>query len=536
MTIAERIKKVLGIEGDTRETLLPMLSYGAKNISSEGALYVLSLYYQGFLAYVEGLGTARAGTVSLFKSLWDAVIDPFIGLASDRTRTKWGRRRVYLLYSAVPFGILFFMLWTSFGLSAGADKSKVMVYYIVVGILFNTAQSLIQVPHEALLPELAPGYFERTQYVSITYLCNTIGMPASFFLSSAFMGFVNTKKFTPGERPMFLRIGLILGAAYIAPILLSALKTKEKSSKDLRPPPLDLRFFFNEYLTVFKNKAFVQYFMTGTMVFFCNVFFLNSRLYFIYETVGAESSFNLIATLAGIAEVVAFPVNFALVKKFGKARMARYTTPFLFLSLALTFVIGRHVPGAGIPWMLIALFAQEMLNPFGQSGVNFALETIAPDITDVDEMITGRRREGVIATFRTFIRVSLKGVTQFFIGVILEWFGVETGAEGEKDTLFKARAANLLGPKLGGPLAGMRLVHGALPMVFAGLALLFLRRYTMTRGDHKLMQELIREKRETGAASVTPEQRARLEEIAGQKWDEMWIGAGEERAETAPLI
>ncbi len=534
MTIGERIKKAIGVEGSTSQALLPMLAYNSFHISSAGASYLTSLYYSAFLTYVEGLSLAQAGTVLLFKSLWDAAIDPFIGLLTDRTRSRMGKHRIYIFFAAIPFGITYFMLWTSFGASGSGRSNTIILYYIFANVLFTTANSFIYVPHNAMLPELAPGYFQRTQYISMGYLMNSTGMFPSFLVAGAFLGMIKTQEFNAELRPVFLKMGLLLGVVYILPILATAIFTKEKSSKDMVVQPVDGKYVIGEYKQVFKNKAFVQYFAISFLLMFGTAFFANSKTYFIYEIADAKQYLNLLVFWAGIAEMTAFVPNYALTKKFGKAKMAWFTLPFLFVSLALSFVIGRQT-GTGIPWMVVALFAQEMLYPFGISGISFAIQNISPDVTDVDEMVTGRRREGVIAAINNFIKISTGGLLQFLVGIILEWFGVSVkDAQGNaKPTMFSARATSLFGSKLGGPSAGLRLVHGALPMMFTLLSMLALRKYTMTRDEHKRIREAIALKHAQQNGEALPEnipelteaEQQRLSEIAGLPWESMWIGS-----------
>jgi len=524
MSIGERIKNMIGIEGSVKDTILPMAAYNALNISDAGADQLRTLYYQTFLTYVEGLSPGRTGLVLLFRSIWDAMIDPFLGLMSDRTRSRWGKHRIYFLIGAVPFGLTCFLLWNSFGISGTGNAGNVMLYYVIVNMLFTGANSFLVVPHQAMLPELAPGYFQRTQYISMGWIFNSLGQGPTFMLAAALLGLMETQQFTPALRPTFMRMGLILGIVFIFPILITALGTKEKSSKDLQLPPMDAKFFVNEYRSVFKSRAYVQFIKMSFLEFFAAAMFLNTSQYFILETAGAGQHFNMIMMLRGLAEMTAFPLNYGLTKRVGKEKMAWFTSPFLALSLLLTFTIGRQGTGT-IPFMLIALFAQEMMFPFGRSGIGFAVDNFRPDVTDVDEMIFGRRREGVMAAINSFIRLASRGFLQFIIGIILEFFGIQGGAAGyENEPMFRARAANIVGPVLGGPNAGMRLVRGVLPMIFVGCAMLALRRFRMTKEDLVRIQELIREKHETGNASAAPEEIARMEEITGQKWEDMWIG------------
>jgi len=519
MRIGNRIKNAIGIEGSVKDSLLPMMAYNSYNISWAGNNQ-LQVFYTMFLARVEGLGLARTGTIVLFRSLVDAFIDPFLGMMSDRTRSRWGKHRPYIFLGALPFGITCFLMWTSFGISDSGNVGRLMLYYILANMLFMAVNSFINVPHTAMLPELAPDYFQRTQYISVQYIFNSVGMLPAQLLAAAFLGFTTTAEFSPSLRPTFRTMALIFSVVSIFPILATALFTKEKSSENLQRPDMNIRFLVREYRSVFHNRAFVQFFVMRFLLVFGTRFFTSgiTRNFFITETAGAGEFLVLITFWAGAAEMLAFPLNYGLTKKIGKAKMGWATIPFWFASLALTLFIG--------PNMLPLLFVQELLAPFGSSGINWAVQNIQPDVTDVDEMITGRRREGAMTAVDNLIRTSTEGVLTYIIGIILEFFGIEgsvSGYEGD-GVMFSARAANIVGPRWGGPNAGMRLVRGVLPMIFIGLTMLALRRFTMTKDDHKLIQELIKEKHENGMVEITDKQKARMEEIAGQKWEDMWIG------------
>ena len=109
LSFGERVKKAVGIEGQTGEVIKPMLAYNATNISTSGAGYFFSLYYIPFLVYVEGLSTAQVGLIILIKSIWDAFTDPLMGIITDRTRSRFGKHRVYIIFSAIPFCFAYFI-------------------------------------------------------------------------------------------------------------------------------------------------------------------------------------------------------------------------------------------------------------------------------------------------------------------------------------------------------------------------------------------------------------------------------------------
>ena len=196
---AQRVKKAIGVEGDTKKVLFPMLNYTAANISTSGAGYFFTLYYIPFLVYVEGLSPTQVGLIILIKSVWDAITDPLMGVITDRTRSRFGKHRVYVIAAVIPFAVTFFMTWYSFGLSGQASSNAVMLYYIAAYVLYSTATTVLTVPHTAMLPEMAPDYFLRTQYNSVGYLMNSAGMVPTFILASLVLNFVRPVKLPVGS-------------------------------------------------------------------------------------------------------------------------------------------------------------------------------------------------------------------------------------------------------------------------------------------------------------------------------------------------
>jgi len=218
-----------------------------------------------------------------------------------------------------------------------------------------------------------------------------------------------------------------------------------------------------------------------------------------------------------------FPINYALTKKFGKQKCALITLPMLFVSFFLGFIIAPQAPGSRLLSIAVMLFVREISYIIGYSGYGFMVSNIYPDVTDVDELITGRRREATVQTLNSFVKTMTNGFISSIVGMLLEWFGV--AEESTTVPLIKARASNLYGGFT--PSFGLKLSNAFLPLVFLGLALLSLRKYTMTKQDHELIRRALAQRREEGRAEVIGAERAKLEEIAGRPWDEMWVSGAE---------
>jgi len=372
-----------------------------------------------------------------------------------------------------------------------------------------------------MLPTLAKGYFERTQYTSMQYMMNSVGMGPAQIFGAAMVGIVSTREYDASMRPTMFKMGLVVGLVGILPILYSGLATKEQSSKHEVFPPLNIKVFFNEFKLVLKNKAFRQYFAMTFLYLFGSSFYAVSKPFFLREVPRRWDLRSQLDIWRGIAEMSMFPINYALTKKFGKQKCALITLPLLFVGFLLGFVIAPQAPGSVLTSIAVMLFTREIFYIIGYSGYGFMVSNIYPDVTDVDELITGRRREATISTLNSFVKTMTSGFMSSVVGILLEWFGV--AQDSTKVPLFTARAKNVYGGFT--PSFGLKLSNAFLPIVFLGLALVQLRKYKMTKQDHELIRRVIAQKHEEGKAEVTDEERAKLEEIAGQAWDAMWVGS-----------
>ena len=362
--------------------------------------------------------------------------------------------------------------------------------------LERSADVVIIVSYYKLLDDIADGgFFKRLA-------CRLIKPALSLMHKKA----AKRQEMTAASRPKFMFFGAVLCLWFSLPLLVTFKCTKEPSSLGMKLPPFNATMLFEEYKQVFRNKAFRRYFVLSSMYTMAKGFYANSNQYFIKYSAQRFGYFNTLQTIAGAAEASGFPVNYLLTMKKGKQLCGKLLTPLMAAGLIINLFIGKSTP----LWVVIVSI---VLYNFGFSGPGFTATNIQPDVTDVDEMITGRRREGVISTFNTLIKKTINGLMSAFTGFILKGFGFRTGAEG----------ANALEQTAKG-IFGLKVTYCILPLIFVGLVYVCVFTYKMTREDHKMITEAIKEKKETGKCSLTPEQMKRCEEIAGQSFGDMWIG------------
>ncbi|MDD6063033.1 MAG: MFS transporter, partial [Oscillospiraceae bacterium] len=212
--VGNAVKRAIGVQGSFKDAILPMLGYSFINIFSAGSGHVISLYFSAFLTDVENLSLSHAGLVVMIATVWDAITDPAMGIITDRTRSRWGRHRRYILWGIPLLVLSCIMMWNSFGISATGNTTATMIYYVLAYMLYKTAYTIMIVPHTAMLPELAPEYALRTQYNSVGYLMNSAGMVPSFLLVACIFGFSNMDSLSSDSRGKFVVVGIVLAVFY----------------------------------------------------------------------------------------------------------------------------------------------------------------------------------------------------------------------------------------------------------------------------------------------------------------------------------
>src|SRR5215216_3806781 len=217
-----------------KRSILPIwlkLLYGSGDwgISSIGMMR--SIFYAIYLTDVVGLEPRLASFGALIGIVWDAVNDPIIGILSDRLNTRWGRRRPFLLWFAIPFGLSFIMLWSA---PNWENQTLLMIYVTVAFMIADTLQTLISVPFLSLTPELTPDYDERTTLTSYRSFFQLVGALTVVVAAPAIVDIVLASGGT--QQQGFMLVGAIFGGIGAIPLLLIGLFVRETSTPEQTEP------------------------------------------------------------------------------------------------------------------------------------------------------------------------------------------------------------------------------------------------------------------------------------------------------------
>jgi len=368
---------------------------------------VFSFFFLFFLTDVVGIKPATAGIIMLVAGVWDAITDPLAGIISDRTRSKWGRRRPYLIAFLVPFAVSAWLLFTDFGLSSGWT----VAYFIGANILFYFVQDFIAVPGNSLAAEMTSDYDERTSLVSWRTvwgsLFTLVGMVAPLLLVETFSGVFGEERW--GWSAMMAALAIV----GTIPILLAWNFTRGYEKYPEKPVKITIKDL-QEMLI--KNKPFLN--LAGAIVSVIgSVGTLTvAVIYLLDHYIGYSEDESAIVFLVFQAAGILFvPLVNWIIQKYGKRNATMIGGTLAALVYSSFFFA---VPGNDI--LLYVLFIAASL------AVNFMYMvywSMIPDVTEVDEFKSGQRREGVYFAVTDFINKVVMSLGAFLVGVLLDATG-----------------------------------------------------------------------------------------------------------------
>ena len=194
------------IQKEARLSFWTKLVFGAGDwsVSSFGTLR--QIFYAIFITDVVGLEPRLASVAALIGIIWDAVNDPLVGVLSDRVKSKWGRRRPFLLWFSIPFGLGFAILWWA---PPFENQIALAAFITFAFMLSDTFQTLVVVPLYALTPEVTLDYDERTSLTGFRMFFNLVASLVTAVAAPAIVDSVLASGAT--QQQGYLIVGLLFG-------------------------------------------------------------------------------------------------------------------------------------------------------------------------------------------------------------------------------------------------------------------------------------------------------------------------------------
>jgi GPH family glycoside/pentoside/hexuronide:cation symporter len=274
---------------------------------------------------VVGLEPGKAALAIFIGKSWDYINDPIMGYIADRTRTRWGRRRPYLLFGFIPFGLAFMMMWFR---PPFENQWALVAYYAFAYFIYDGILTIVSMPYIALTPELTQDYDERTSLTSYRMAFSLLGGLIAFVVPLMIIGTLR-----PENADRVFRMGVLFGIGSALPILLTFFGTREKEEYASQPQP-DLR---EQFRAVRGNRAF--WFAAGIFLFTWTAIEIiqNMLLLFLKYRMQLEAESDIVAGAVFITAIAVLPFWVWASQKTDKRRA--YIYGMLFLSAVMITLI-----------------------------------------------------------------------------------------------------------------------------------------------------------------------------------------------------
>lgn len=389
-----------------QKNLSEKIGYGFGDMSSSMFWKIFSYYLPFFYSNIFGLSLAHAGTLILVTKLYDAVSDPVMGLIADRTNTRWGKYRPYLLWIAVPFalaGILaFFTPQTD-------NYTFKHIYAYVTYILMMTVYTAINVPYGAMLGVMSDDAREKSMFSSFRMFFAFIGSfvaMGSFEpllrLRGAIMGTLPQNWTIADSAPMDWTVALIIiGSICAILFLLSFAMTREhvteaqmqkQNAGEVAVEPVRQSSVWNDLRCLVSNGPWWMLLGGGISVLLFNCIRGGAAAYYFADVLGVNAVFTLAAFLTAgeIAQLVGVIVTVPVSEKIGKK--ATFLSVLTIISVLSVIVMFLPDTPAGM-WALMVLQVLICI----AIGINSPLLwTMFADVADYSELKNGNASTGLI--------------------------------------------------------------------------------------------------------------------------------------------
>lgn len=438
---------------EERLSVRTKVGFGVGDLGGNLLFTALSFWALHYLTDTVGLAAAAAGTALLVGKLWDAVVDPLVGLSSDRSRTRWGRRRPWIVLGALPLaGALGFF----FAAPALVDQTALFWWATFAFTLLNVAFSVVNIPYGSLTPELTTDYNERMSLNGYRFGFAIVGTLAGATAVQPILAL-----FPGNPRQGFVVVGLVFGAIVALSSLTTGLVVRERPlAPTSRPASIA-----SSWKVVLGNLPYRIVLGTYTL-HLLGITFLSGSLVYLFEYVlGARELSNLALGVLLVVAMAFVPLSVLFSRRFGKVRTYQCAMVVLALASLAVWLLGT----TGGPWFVVGVMA------FAGMGLGFSYAppyALLPDAIEVEARKQGTRDEGAYyGVWNVAVKLGQAGGVGAS-GLVMGWAGYVAHLDRQ-----------------GAPaLAAIQALAGPIPAFFFVAAALLLLRYPL---DKKTYQQAI---------------------------------------------
>jgi len=391
----------------------------------------VGLYLLYFYTDVVGISPSLAGLIYGIGMLWDAVTDPFMGYIAERTRTKWGVYRPYLLFGNVPLALSFVLLfWVP-----PFEGAMLFSFLLFTNLLHRTCFTIVSVPFSSLTPRITSDSQERTNLTGFRMLGAQTGTNLMALLAFPIIFWVGGEDESSG----FLVLGAIAGLTALAIHAVTFMTVKE--------PENDLGIervggsLAEAAQAVAKNGPFWLVFSATLIVGITTIFFGNNLIYYTKYALNLHEHQGTILFSSGIIAFLSIPIWWVISNRIGKK-----LTWLISSSVTLIALISFYLyPISQLNELLVLVG----FIGFGSGAGGILFWSMLPDTIEYGEVHTGVRSESSLYGFMTFAQKGSIAFAIIILGLVLDAIGFQANEIQTESTISDMKAIMTLIPIIG---------------------------------------------------------------------------------------
>lgn len=363
---------------------------------------IISIYLLFYLTNVHHFPASIAGTLILIPRLWNIVTDPLMGGVSDRVKSRWGRRRPFLLAGSLLWGASFALM---FAMPASLTMVGKSLWFLITYLLVNTALSLYHVPYSAMAAEMTRDPDERLSLIGWKEMAARLSVLATVLASPLIV------QLAPDPQIGHRWMGFAVGGLIAISGLTAFFTTRHAPAVAFQPQTMNWR----EQLRTFRaNRPLFQLSATYLLSSAVDAFYSAMFIYFVTIVLRGEAGLTgILYPIGSLAAIFCTPLWSRLGSRIGKRR----TCLLAFALVATLFLASLAVPSIG----RVAMFPFMALLGAAIAGMFLLPSAMVPDTVEYDERVSGMRREGAIYGAWIFTQQSGMALGAFLVGIYLDF-------------------------------------------------------------------------------------------------------------------
>ena len=454
--------------------------FAAADFYGGGGQALVGVLYLVFLMEVLGLRSALASLIVTICEIWDAFTDPLMGKIGDNFRSKWGRRKPFIVLGGFLLIIAFSLLFMP--ISGISNQFVLFGVALAINIFYNTVSTIILVSYNSLSAEISKDPIERDKANILRLIVSTVATALCTLVPTLVWDMYSNGKIQVSV--FYIIVGILFGVLFGLPVILCGIFCKER----IEVSDEKAKFSFKDFVEPLKIKPFRQLLIMYLGQAICmDIFSAGIALFAKYVTTPKGSSTVFLGIFIAI-QLAAFPIINKLVKKTDTNKIYGFGLPLAITAMAVFAIFGQH---------LFVGYACIFFVAVGFAGAQLTSWIMYPHTVDAGELILKKRNSGSYSAIMTFARKLSTSIAVGIFGVVLELTGYVEKADIQTDSA-----------KL-----GIKLVMSLTCIVFMIIGFIMSRRYMLSKQVEAQVDKYINIQRDNKLEEMSEEEKQEYNEL-----------------------